>query len=92
MDVAEFKRGTAAYAGAVAELAALPNVRLLDLSSRICDDKVCHGLLGDKLAFTDDNHLSYAAARQFEPDFATFLTAPYEPAETGWAMERSGHP
>lgn len=73
VDVAEFRRLTSTYAGAVAELGAQPNVRLLDLSSRICDDKVCHGLLGGELAFTDDNHLSYAAAKLFEPDFKMFL-------------------
>jgi len=83
VDVAEFKRLTAAYAGVVAELGAEPNVRLLDLSSRICDAKFCHGLLGDKLAFTDDNHLSYAAAKLFEPDFAAFLTASDKPGVDG---------
>lgn len=82
VDVAEFKQLTQAYAGVVAELGAQPNVRLLDLSSRICDDKVCHGLLDGELAFADDNHLSYAAAKLFEPDFKTFLSGSSDPAVT----------
>lgn len=73
VDVAEFRRVAAGYAGVIAALRAQPNVQFLDLSSRICDDKVCHGVLNGELVFTDDNHLSYDAAKLFEPDFSLFL-------------------
>ena len=91
MDVAEFKRLTSTYARPVAELAAQPNVRLLDLSSRLCDDKVCHGLLDGELAFTDDNHLSYAAAKRFEPDFKAFLAGSSNAAVATSTVMRAGH-
>ena len=73
VDVAEFKQMSAGYKSAIELLRRQPNVRLLDLSARVCDAKVCHGFLKDKLAFTDDNHLSYAATRLFNSDLTEFL-------------------
>ena len=76
VDMAEFRRTTAAYGSVIKELQAHPNVRFLDISSRVCDDNVCHGFLNGKLAFTDDNHISFETARLFSPEIRGFLSNP----------------
>jgi peptidoglycan/LPS O-acetylase OafA/YrhL len=51
-----------------------PQVTVLHLSYRLCDARSCSGLLDDgRLAYSDDNHLSYAASKLFDEDFARFL-------------------
>ncbi len=62
--------------GAVSALETLPNARLLDLSSRVCDGKICRGFLDGKPAFSDDNHIAYSTARLFTDDFLAFLSEP----------------
>jgi peptidoglycan/LPS O-acetylase OafA/YrhL len=77
----EFERASSAYSAAVEAVSALPNVSVLDLSKHLCDEDLCYGLLNGKPAYTDDNHISYAASRLFEPDLELFLGAPQPPGE-----------
>ncbi|WP_067597908.1 acyltransferase family protein [Nocardiopsis listeri] len=45
----------------------LPNVphntRFLDLTDSLCEDGVCHGVIGNQLVYYDTDHLSYAFSR-----------------------------
>lgn len=45
----------------------LPNVphntRFLDLTDYLCEDGVCHGVIGNQLVYYDTDHLSYAFSR-----------------------------
>ncbi|UVK40148.1 acyltransferase [Mesorhizobium sp. AR10] len=91
--MAEFRRITAAYGGIVDDLRALPNVQFLDISSRVCDVKVCHGFIEGKLAFTDDNHISFQAAMLFSPEIRGFLGGSTQRTIEGDLLERraQGH-
>jgi peptidoglycan/LPS O-acetylase OafA/YrhL len=70
---AEFDASRAAYAGILTQLAAKPNVRLMDLAARTCDAAYCHGQLGGRLLYTDDNHLSFVASRLYLGELSAFL-------------------
>jgi peptidoglycan/LPS O-acetylase OafA/YrhL len=68
-----FDASRAAYAGILTQLAAKPNVTMMDLAARTCDAAYCHGQFGSQLLYTDDNHLSFAASRLFVGELSAFL-------------------
>jgi len=51
-----------------AEKASVPGVSFIDLSDRICSEKVCHGTEGGVVVYRDDNHLSGAFVDTLAPD------------------------
>ena len=69
---AEFDNIRARYQMVVDGLARLPNVSLFDLSTKLCDDRFCYGTIGDKIAYADDNHISYYASKSLIPDLIAF--------------------
>jgi len=71
----EFAAVEAVYAPVVRRLAALPNVSLASFADKLCDARVCHGTVNGQLAYSDNNHLSFTAAKLIEPDVQQFLTA-----------------
>ncbi|WP_051072826.1 acyltransferase family protein [Nocardiopsis valliformis] len=62
------------------DLTDLPhNTRFLDLTDYLCQDDVCHGVIGNQLVFYDNNHFSYA--------FSQSLAMVMEP----YLLEAIGH-
>jgi peptidoglycan/LPS O-acetylase OafA/YrhL len=68
-----FDASRAAYGGVLTQLAAKPNVTMMDLAARTCDAAYCHGQRDGQLLYTDDNHLSFAASRLFVGELSAFL-------------------
>jgi peptidoglycan/LPS O-acetylase OafA/YrhL len=70
----DFETLEAKYADILEDLRRNPRVSVLHLSDRLCDARGCSGLLNDgRPAYSDDNHISYAASKLFDTDFARFL-------------------
>lgn len=70
---ATFEAEQASYAPIVAGLARSDRVDLLRMSDHLCDAHACHGDFAGGLAYSDDNHPSYAAAELARPDLARYL-------------------
>jgi peptidoglycan/LPS O-acetylase OafA/YrhL len=49
------------------------NFRILDPSKKLCDENVCRATNGRTVLYYDDDHLSTAGAKLFEPDFEDIL-------------------
>jgi peptidoglycan/LPS O-acetylase OafA/YrhL len=71
-----FRQTRSRYQGVIAILSGLPNVVLIDLSTKLCDATACRGMVAGKPAFSDDNHVAYLASQLFREDFQTFLKPP----------------
>jgi peptidoglycan/LPS O-acetylase OafA/YrhL len=70
----DFEALQAKYTDILEDLGRNPQVTVLHLSGRLCDAQFCSGLLDDgRPAYSDDNHLSYAASKLFDADFVRFL-------------------
>jgi peptidoglycan/LPS O-acetylase OafA/YrhL len=76
-----FAEVEAAYAPVVQHLSALPNVSFASFAAKLCDDQFCHGMLNGSPAYSDTNHLSFAAAKLIEPDVERFLRMKAVPSE-----------
>lgn len=72
--VREFDTVQAAYEPIVTRLTQIHNVKLLRLSTKLCDRNICQGFLNGEPAYADDNHLAYAASKLFIPEFLEFLS------------------
>jgi peptidoglycan/LPS O-acetylase OafA/YrhL len=68
-----FEAEQADYAPILARLKRDPRVRVLRMSDALCDATVCHGDLAGALAYSDDNHPSYAAAERVKPALGRYL-------------------
>jgi hypothetical protein len=56
----QWDRATAEYESILKDFAAeFPQVEWFRSSSVLCDDKWCHAMIGGRLMYRDDNHLSY---------------------------------
>ena len=49
------------------------NVRVLDLTSALCDERVCPARIDGTIAYIDHEHLTATVARRLTPTFAPYL-------------------
>jgi peptidoglycan/LPS O-acetylase OafA/YrhL len=70
---AAFEAEQAAYAPIVARLSHNARVSVLRMSDLLCDAALCHGDLAGGLAYSDDNHPSYAATERLRPAITRYL-------------------
>jgi hypothetical protein len=71
-DCAVPRSSSLADANPAADLAG-PGVRMVDLTSWICPDDFCPGIVGNVVVYRDDNHLSRAYATTLAPSLAEQL-------------------
>jgi peptidoglycan/LPS O-acetylase OafA/YrhL len=70
---ATFEAEQAGYAPIVTRLLRDRQVDVLRMSDLLCDAKVCHGDFAGGLAYSDDNHPSYASAERLRPALLRYL-------------------
>nr|WP_276593056.1 SGNH hydrolase domain-containing protein [Sphingomonas sp. GC_Shp_3] len=68
-----FDAEQAEYAPILARLKTDPRVHVLRMSDTLCDATLCHGDLAGALAYSDDNHPSYAAAERVKPALTRYF-------------------
>lgn len=59
-----------------------PNTRFLDMTNYLCQDEVCHGVIGNQLVYYDTNHFSYSFSQSL-----AMVMEPYFLAAAGRAPE-----
>ncbi|MGC0368024.1 acyltransferase family protein [Microbacterium sp. SLBN-111] len=74
IDCAVPRSSSLADANPAADLAG-PGVRMVDLTSWICPDDFCPGIVGNVVVYRDDNHLSRTYATTLAPSLAEQLPA-----------------
>ncbi|WP_017588457.1 acyltransferase family protein [Nocardiopsis ganjiahuensis] len=68
------------------ELANVPhNTRFLDMTDYLCQDGVCHGVIGNQLVYYDTNHFSYAFSQSL-----AMVMEPYLLEAIGHAVPEGG--
>jgi peptidoglycan/LPS O-acetylase OafA/YrhL len=72
---ADWDRATAEYESILAEFAKeFPRIEWFHSATALCDDKWCHAMMGGRLMYRDDNHLSHDGDLLLGRAFAAWRT------------------
>ena len=68
------------------------NTRFLDMTDYLCDETVCHGVIGNQLAYYDTNHFSYAFSQSLAVVMEPYLleALPHAPVNEDTLVSSAG--